>query len=608
MRQPILLIRPDGNDRDAAALRNVGLTAIQEPYLTISLGAQKPANRLFEELQSAGENDWLVITSPRAIPAWSSLVGQGRLIEALDEARVRGLRLAAVGPRSAKGLNVDLVGSKDGSALAQQLLEFPTGKALLPQSAIARRELSDLLGEAGWQVVSASVYQTETVTEEPRSARAASAGNIDGVLLRSPSAVFALARWTKGRLRAYAVGPTTQRAAKTQPWDVVNIDLGTPAEVAAQIKAAETSGLNLKSVVDRHPLPDGHPMVTGLTRNSLVIRNYLGEYTRTRPVWFMRQAGRSLPEYRAIREGTKMLDSCLDPQLAAEITLQPVRRHGVDAAILFSDIVVPVRLAGVPITIEPGVGPVCATPIRSAKDVDRLPELDPQMVAPVAEAARICVSELGATPLIGFAGAPFTVASYLVEGRPSRGLPITRQLMRDDPKTWHLLLSWVARCTTIFLREQAKAGASALQLFDSWAGRLSVAEYREFSLPHSAEVLEGMADLGLPRVHFGTCTRDLLVDMHAAGADVIGVASDIGLATANELLGAQVPLQGNINPHLLTGGWERLAWASANVIEQGAKAPGHVVNLGHGVNQYCDPRVLTHLVDFIHNYSGQSCG
>ena len=440
MRQPILLIRPDGNDRDAAALRNVGLTAIQEPYLTISLGAQNPANRLLEELQSAGENDWLVITSPRAIPAWSSLVGQGRLIEALDEARVRGLRLAAVGPRSAKGLNVDLVGSKDGSALAQQLLEFPTGKALLPQSAIARRELSDLLGEAGWQVVSASVYQTETVTEEPRSARAASAGNIDGVLLRSPSAVFALARWTKGRLRAYAVGPTTQRAAKTQPWDVVNIDLGTPAEVAAQIKAAETSGLNLKSVVDRHPLPDGHPMVTGLTRNSLVIRNYLGEYTRTRPVWFMRQAGRSLPEYRAIREGTKMLDSCLDSQLAAEITLQPVRRHGVDAAILFSDIVVPVRLAGVPITIEPGLGPVCAKPIRSAKDVDRLPELDPQMVAPVAEAARICVSELGATPLIGFAGAPFTVASYLVEGRPSRGLPITRQLMRDDPKTWHRLL------------------------------------------------------------------------------------------------------------------------------------------------------------------------
>ncbi|WP_036917806.1 uroporphyrinogen decarboxylase [Propionimicrobium sp. BV2F7] len=341
-------------------------------------------------------------------------------------------------------------------------------------------------------------------------------------------------------------------------------------------------------------------MLTGLTSESALIRNYRGNRTARPAVWFMRQAGRSLPEYRALREGTDMLESCLDPELAAEITLQPVRRHGLDAAILFSDIVVPARLAGLPVHIEPGVGPVCDTPIRSAEDVAALKELTPEQVEPVSRAAQIAVSELNTTPLIGFAGAPFTVASYLIEGKPSRNLPLTRKMMSEDPETWHRLLDWVARCTVTFLREQAKAGASALQLFDSWAGRLAPHEYREFSKPHSAQVLKGVADLGLPRVHFGTQTRDLLVDMYEAGADVVGVSHDIGLDEASKLFDNSVPLQGNINPVLLAGSWPQLSAEAADVIERGKRAPGHVVNLGHGVDKDTDPRVLTRLVEFIH--------
>ncbi|HET7724425.1 MAG TPA: uroporphyrinogen decarboxylase [Propionibacteriaceae bacterium] len=337
-----------------------------------------------------------------------------------------------------------------------------------------------------------------------------------------------------------------------------------------------------------------------------LIAAYRGARPAHRPVWFMRQAGRSLPEYRAARAGTAMLDACLTPELAAEITCQPVRRHHVDAGIFFSDIVVPVRLAGVGVEIVPGVGPVVADPIRSLADVERLPELDPAALEPIREAVRLSVAELGHVPLIGFAGAPFTVASYLVEGGPDRDLPRTRALLAEEPETWRRLLEWVAATTTAFLRAQAEAGVQALQLFDSWAGRLDAATYRSVVRPYSAMVLAGVADLGLPRIHFGTQTRDLLVDMYTAGADVVGVATDIGLAEASARLGHRVPLQGNLDPELLSADWDVLEAAVRDVCRQGEVAPGHVVNLGHGVPPTTDPDVLTRLVELVHSIPQES--
>ena len=278
-----------------------------------------------------------------------------------------------------------------------------------------------------------------------------------------------------------------------------------------------------------------------------------------------------------------------------------VRRHDVDAGIFFSDIVVPLRLAGIGVEIVPGVGPVLESPIRSAADVANLPELDPDALAPVKAGVAGAVAELGETPLIGFAGAPFTLASYLIEGRPNRDLPATKALLAEDPDTFHALLSWVAGITATFLRAQVEAGAVALQLFDSWVGRLSPSEYRSNVQPHSAEVFAAIADLGVPRVHFGTATANLLPDLLAAGADVIGVASDLGLDQANQLLGGAVPLQGNLDPALLSGDWNTLEAATRDIIARGAAAPGHVFNLGHGVPPDTDPDVLTRLVELVHS-------
>lgn len=328
---------------------------------------------------------------------------------------------------------------------------------------------------------------------------------------------------------------------------------------------------------------------------------FRGEPVSRRPVWFMRQAGRSLPEYRAARAGTAMLDACLDPELAAEITCQPVRRHDVDAAILFSDIVVPLKLAGLGVEIVAGVGPVIADPVRTRADLGSLPELDPAALQPITDAVGLVVAQLAGVPLIGFAGAPFTVASYLVEGRPNRDLPATRALMASDPDTWHELLGWVAGLSAAFLRAQVAAGAQAVQLFDSWAGRLSVEEYLAAVQPHSAAVLTAVADLKVPRVHFGTATRKLLPAMLAAGADVIGVASDLTLDAANRLLGGRVPLQGNLDPLLLAGDWPTLEEAARDVVRRGAAAPGHVFNLGHGVPPETDPDTLTRLVELVHS-------
>jgi uroporphyrinogen decarboxylase len=318
------------------------------------------------------------------------------------------------------------------------------------------------------------------------------------------------------------------------------------------------------------------------------------------PVWFMRQAGRSLPEYRALRADTGMLAACLTPELACEITMQPVRRHGVDAAILFSDIVVPLFAAGIDVDIVPGTGPVVASPVRTAADVDRLPTLDADQVAPVADAVGLLLRELGATPLIGFAGAPFTLASYLVEGGPSRNHERTKALMHSAPQVWHALMGRLAAITTTFLRAQVEAGVDAVQLFDSWAGALSLRDYREYVLPHSARVLAGLADAGVPRIHFGVGTGELLGAMAEAGADVVGVDWRVPLHDAARRTGGRVALQGNLDPAVLFADAASVEREVRRMVDEGRGAPGHVVNLGHGVLPGTDPDVLTRLVDQVH--------
>jgi len=347
-------------------------------------------------------------------------------------------------------------------------------------------------------------------------------------------------------------------------------------------------------------LLENHPLADGRTANSPLLRAYRGDRPPTVPVWFMRQAGRSLPEYRELRVGTAMLDACLTPELSSEITLQPVRRHGVDAAIFFSDIVVPLKLAGVDVDIVPGRGPVLGAPIRTAADVAALRPLDPDALAPIAEGVARTVAELGVIPLIGFAGAPFTLAAYLVEGGPSKDHLRARTLMHADPDTWNALLGWAAEVTGAFLRAQVLAGASAAQLFDSWVGTLSVADYEKFVAPHSARAIAAIGDLDVPVVHFGVGTGELLNSMRAVGADVIGVDDRITLAEANRRLGGTVPLQGNLNPALLAAPWPVLEAALRQVLASGAEAPAHVLNLGHGVPPDTDPGVLTRIVEFVH--------
>lgn len=314
----------------------------------------------------------------------------------------------------------------------------------------------------------------------------------------------------------------------------------------------------------------------------------------------MRQAGRSLPEYRELRVGTDMLDACLNPELASEITLQPVRRHGVDAGIFFSDIVIPVRLSGVDVRIVAGRGPVLENPVRTAADVAALPPLDPEALAPIREAVALTVAELGSTPLIGFAGAPYTLASYLVEGGPSKEQLKTRALMHSDPETWSALLTWCAEITGAFLAAQIEAGASAGQLFDSWAGSLSLSDYTRHVAPFSSRALEPVRELGVPLVHFGVGTGELLAAMRDVGVDTIGVDWRLPLDEAVRRVGPDVSVQGNIDPALLRAPWPVLEAHIVDVLERGRAARAHVLNLGHGVPPDTDPTVLTRVVEFVH--------
>ncbi|HET7277945.1 MAG TPA: uroporphyrinogen decarboxylase [Dermatophilaceae bacterium] len=341
-------------------------------------------------------------------------------------------------------------------------------------------------------------------------------------------------------------------------------------------------------------------MTSDSPSQSTLVRAALRQPVDRTPVWFMRQAGRSLPEYRRVREGIGMLESCQRPELVAEITLQPVRRHGVDAAILFSDIVVPLAAVGVDLDIVAGVGPVVKQPIRSRADLDRLPELTPDQVPYVQEAVKILVSELGTTPLIGFAGAPFTLASYLVEGGPSKHHEHTKALMHGDPGLWHDLCARLAQVSGAFLRVQAEAGASAVQLFDSWVGALSRADYLQFVQQHSATALAAVADLRVPRIHFGVGTGELLAAMGAAGAEVVGVDYRVSLTDAVARLGGGYAVQGNLDPALLFAPWPALEANVRRIVEEGRAAPGHIFNLGHGVLPNTEPDVLTRVVELVH--------
>jgi uroporphyrinogen decarboxylase len=325
------------------------------------------------------------------------------------------------------------------------------------------------------------------------------------------------------------------------------------------------------------------------------------EPTSRTPVWFMRQAGRSLPEYRKVREGVAMLDSCMRPDLVTEITLQPVRRYGVDAAILFSDIVLPLKAVGVDLDIVPGVGPVVASPVRSSADVAGIDPLEPDDVGFVTEAVGQLVAELGPVPLIGFAGAPFTLASYLVEGGPSRNHEHTKALMYGDEPTWHRLMERLAELSLAYLRVQVAAGASAIQLFDSWVGALPATDYQRYVLPYSTRILEGLrAEFDVPRIHFGVNTGELLPLMRDAGADVVGVDYRVPLDVAASRVGADVALQGNLDPAALFAPWEALAARTRMVLEQAQSLPGHVFNLGHGVLPTTDPDMLARVVELVH--------
>jgi uroporphyrinogen decarboxylase len=302
----------------------------------------------------------------------------------------------------------------------------------------------------------------------------------------------------------------------------------------------------------------------------------------------------------------------MTPDLACEITLQPVRRHGVDAAILFSDIIVPLHAAGVGIDLVAGTGPVMREPVSSPADVAALPRLDPEQVRPVADAVGLLLRELGQTPLIGFAGAPFTLASYLIEGGPSRTYQRTKALMYSDPRTWHTLLDALADTTLTFLQVQVDAGVDAVQLFDSWAGALSLRDYRQFVLPHTRRVLEGLsagAGAGVAKIHFGVGGGELLGAMRSAGADVVGVDWRVPLDSAARRLSEAEPdwappiIQGNLDPAALFADWDVIEGEVRRILTEGSAAGGHIFNLGHGVLPDTDPDVLTRVVELVHSAS-----
>jgi len=336
------------------------------------------------------------------------------------------------------------------------------------------------------------------------------------------------------------------------------------------------------------------------TADSVFIRACRRQAVSHAPVWYMRQAGRSLPEYRATRAGTAMLDACSNADLIAEITLQPVRRYGVDAAILFSDIVVPLRAVGLDIDIRPGVGPVIDKPVSDESDLARLRDLEPGNVAFVRQAVEMLTAELGGTPLIGFAGGPLTLACYLVDGGPSKTFDRTRSLMYGRPELWAALLGRLADITISFLTVQVRAGASAVQLFDSWAGIVSPEDYRRSVLPYSKRIFAALAASGVPTIHFGVGTGELLGLLGEAGADVVGVDWRVPLDEAVHRVAPGKALQGNLDPAVMLAPWPVIERRARAVLDKGRMAESHIFNLGHGVLPDTDPDMLARLTDLVH--------
>jgi uroporphyrinogen decarboxylase len=330
----------------------------------------------------------------------------------------------------------------------------------------------------------------------------------------------------------------------------------------------------------------------------LLVRAARREQVERTPVWFMRQAGRSLPEYRAIRERHSFWEVAQTPELCAEVTMQPVRRHGVDAAVMFADIMTPVLGMGLHVDLVEGVGPVVAEPVRTLADVERLrvPEPD-EAFAPLLEAIRIVRGELAPErAVVGFCGGPFTVAGYLVEGRPSRDFAMVKSLMYTEPQVWNALMEKLAACFGSYLAAQARAGADVVQLFDSWVGTLSPADYEEFVAPWSTRVL---AAVDRPTVHFGTGASTLLPAMARAGGDVIGLDWRIALDEGWSVVGPDRAVQGNLDPAVLLGPWERVETAARDVLARAAGRPGHIFNLGHGVLPRTDPDIVSRLAELV---------
>jgi uroporphyrinogen decarboxylase len=334
----------------------------------------------------------------------------------------------------------------------------------------------------------------------------------------------------------------------------------------------------------------------------LLVRAARREPVERTPVWFMRQAGRSLPEYREIRRDATLFEICARPELCAEVTLQPVRRHGVDAAVMFADIMVPPIGMGIDVELVEGVGPVVGAPVASAADVERLRVPDPQdAFAPLLEAVRLVRAELEPErAVIGFCGGPFTVAGYLVEGRPSRDFVRTKRCMYGAPDVWHGLMDKLADTFAAYVRAKVAAGADAIQVFDSWVGALSVDDYEEFVAPYSARILAEVAESGVPSIHFGTGATHLLTELAATGGDVIGLDWRVPIDRGWENAGAERAVQGNLDPVLLLGPWERAAAAAERILDLVGGRPGHIFNLGHGVLPATDPDVLGRLVELVH--------
>jgi uroporphyrinogen decarboxylase len=334
----------------------------------------------------------------------------------------------------------------------------------------------------------------------------------------------------------------------------------------------------------------------------LLVRALRREPTERTPVWFMRQAGRSLPEYRALRERYGFFELAGTPELCAEVTLQPVRRHGVDAAVMFADIMSPVLGMGIDVELVEGVGPVVERPVESAADVERLQVTEPEeWAAPILEAVRLVRAELEPErAVIGFCGGPFTVAGYLVEGRPSRDFVRTKSLMYREPEVWHALMERLTEQFARYVAAKAAAGADAIQLFDSWAGVLSVADYEDFVAPYSRRVL---AAAGVPTIHFGTgVATPLLRTLAETGGDAVGLDWRTPLDLGWDVVGEERAVQGNLEPAVLLAPWERVEAAALDVLRHADGRPGHVFNLGHGVLPQTDPDALTRLAELVRGY------